>query len=174
MNCLRALTLLLSSLILLSCDFKKERNNVPKPPPAPVAKPTVIKPKQEEKKEEKKVEEPSVIEWEGGEFSVSDSFKEADLILVMFYADWCERSKEFAPLLEGITKREDKKIRLLRINADSFPDLAQQYKVDAVPKVLIFRQGNQIGEFVGSITEDKLDIIIKNLTSDGAEAESGI
>lgn len=167
MNCLRVLSLLLCFSFLTSCDFKKERNASPKPPPAPVTKATVLQPKKEENaKEVKKVEEPSVIEWEGGEFSIGESFKEADIILMLIYVDWCPHCKEFTPLLEGVTKREDKKIRLLRINADAFPDIAQQYKVEAVPKVLIFRQGEQVGEFVGSISEDKLEIIIKNITAE--------
>lgn len=153
---------------LSSCDLKKEKNTAPKPPPAPKkAKPTLIKPKAaSEEKKEVKAQEPAIVEWEGGAFSARKSFKEADLVLVLFYADWSEHCQAFNPLLEGMTKKEDQKIRLLRINADLFPDLANQYKVDAVPKILIFNgQDKQTGEFVGSISEGKLNTIIKNSTA---------
>lgn len=154
--------------LLPSCDLRKEKNTAPKPPPAPKkVKPTIIKPKAgKNEKKEVKEQEPAVKEWEGGDFSARKSFKEADLILVMFYADWCEFCQVFSPLLEGMTNEEDQKIRLIRVNADLFPKLAEQYKVDAIPKVLIFNgQDKQTGEFVGAISEGKLNTIIRNSTA---------
>ena len=150
-----------------SCDLKKEKNTTPKPPPAPKAKPIEIKPKpRKDAKQEVKEAEPAVVEWEGGEFSPRKPFKEADLILVLFYTDWCDHCRDMAPLLEGLTMREDQKIRLIRVNADLFPELAAQYRLNAVPKILLFNsKGKQMGEFVGAISEGKMDKIIKNITA---------
>lgn len=159
--------------IFSSCDIGKEKNTAPKPPPAPKAKAkTIIKP-QEIAKETKQVvdQEPRVIEWEGGSFSVKKAFPDAELVLVLFYADWCEHCSSISPLLEGITNKEDQKIRLLRVNADLFPELSLENNVEAVPKILIFNgKGKQTGEFVGSISEGKLNTIIKNVSS--AETDS--
>lgn len=168
MTFLRILLSLSMIGMLSSCDMGKEKNTAPKPPPAPKAKPkTIIKP-QETEKEAKQVltQEPRVAEWEGGQFAVKKTFPEADLVLVLFYADWCEHCNSISPLLEGITNKEDQKIRLLRVNADLFPELSLENKVEAVPKILIFNsKGKQIGEFVGSISEGKLNTIIRNVSS---------
>lgn len=169
MHIFKALPVCLLLGLFSSCDMKKERNTSPKPPPAPVVKKMAVKPREEEKKgdgEKQKIEEPSVLEWEGGDFAVSNSFRDADIILVLLYADWCEHCKSLSPLLEGMTMKEDKKIKVLRVNADLFPEIAQKFNVEAVPKVLIFKQGDQIGEFVGSISEDKLDVIIGNVSGE--------
>lgn len=158
---------LLAVGLLSSCDFRKEKNTAPKPPPAPQPKPKIIKPREPKKEEVKKEIEPRIIEWEGGETPLGQTFKDADLVFVLFYADWCEHCKTFSTLLEGVSLREKPRLRVLRVNADLFPEMAQKYTLTAVPKVLIFRKGNQVGEFVGSISEDKLNRIIENVSMEG-------
>lgn len=167
MRLFRSIFICLLLGMLPSCDMKKERNTAPKPPPAPAPKKKVVIQKEEVKETvAQKIDEPSVLEWEGGDFTVSNSFRDADIILVMLYTDWCHFCKSLSPLLEGMTMREDKKIKVLRVNADLFPEIGQKFNLVAVPKVLIFKQGAQIGEFVGAISEDKLTTIIRNVSGE--------
>lgn len=164
-------TLLISTAFLSSCDFfGKEKNTKPKPPPAQAQEKITFQ-KQETKTPDTAQnalpqESPRVRECETNDLALDQHFPDADIIAVLAYADWCPHSQEFSPILESFTKQNEPKLRVLRLNADALPDLAKQLGVNAIPKTIFFSKGKRIGEFVGSIREDKLGIILDNLNRD--------
>ena len=66
---------------------------------------------------------------------------ETKTVLVDFYAPWCGPCKKMKPELEKLEKEHASSLKVLRIDADQNPDLAQQLKVDALPVVLIYKAG---------------------------------
>ena len=66
---------------------------------------------------------------------------ESKIVLVDFYAPWCGPCKKMKPELEKLEKEHASALKVLRIDADQNPDLAQQLKVDALPVVLIYKAG---------------------------------
>jgi thioredoxin 1 len=69
-------------------------------------------------------------------------------VMVDFYADWCGPCKMLTPkLVEKQT--ELKSFKLVKVNVDNHPELAEKYEVQGIPHVLLFKNGQKVNEFVG-------------------------
>lgn len=69
-------------------------------------------------------------------------------VMVDFYADWCGPCKQVAPLLDQFA-RERTDMRVVKVNIDDQPRLAQKYRVKAVPTVMVFKKGTRVAEHMG-------------------------
>jgi thioredoxin len=63
------------------------------------------------------------------------------VVLVDFFAPWCGPCKKMKPELEKLEKENAAALKVVRIDADQNPDLAKALKVDALPVVLIYKEG---------------------------------
>jgi thioredoxin 1 len=63
------------------------------------------------------------------------------VVLVDFYAPWCGPCKKMKPELEKLEKENAAALKVVRIDADQNPDLSKELKVDALPVVLIYKEG---------------------------------
>jgi thioredoxin 1 len=69
-------------------------------------------------------------------------------VLVDFYADWCSPCKMMAPIVEGLAKELEGKVKVGKLNVDESPKMAEKYNVLGIPTLIYF----QNGEVVKSIT----------------------
>ena len=69
-------------------------------------------------------------------------------VLVDFWATWCGPCRMLAPVLEQVAA-ERRDIRVCKINVDEQPVLAQQFQIDSIPTLLIFRDGKLLGRTPG-------------------------
>ena len=75
--------------------------------------------------------------------------KKSDLpVLIDFYADWCGPCRQLGPVLEN-KQKQTKKFRLLKVNVDDYPDIAEKFVTSGIPHVILFRNGKKEREFVG-------------------------
>ena len=82
-------------------------------------------------------------------------------VLVDFYADWCGPCRMLSPILEEIEKEYDDVV-VAKLNIDDHMDMAMDFKVNAVPYVLIYRDDKELGDFLGlKSKEDILSLIGK-------------
>ncbi len=76
------------------------------------------------------------------------SFKQivnsAPLVLVDFHADWCGPCKMLSPILKEISGEMGGKVKIVKIDVDRNNRLAQQYQVQGVPTLLLFKKGKQV------------------------------
>ncbi len=84
------------------------------------------------------------------------------VVLVDFYADWCEPCKIFSPILEDISKEYDF-IKVVKVNIDNETDLAEHYGVASVPTLIILKNGKVVDRSVGAISKLALKNMIKQL-----------
>ena len=70
-------------------------------------------------------------------------------ILVDFWAEWCGPCKMIAPILDELADEYNGKIRIGKLNIDDYQNLAAEYRVSAIPTLLIFRQGQVAEQIVG-------------------------
>jgi thioredoxin 1 len=70
-----------------------------------------------------------------------------DLIMVDFYADWCGPCRTLGPMIERIS--EEKNVKLLKVDADKFKDIAASFSVKGIPTVIFFKEGQEINRVVG-------------------------
>lgn len=81
---------------------------------------------------------------------------EADVpVLVDFYADWCGPCRALAPVLEQLAQ-ETQGVRIVKVNVDQAPSLAAQYRVSAIPTLILFNQGKPVQRMTGLMTKEEL------------------
>ena len=86
------------------------------------------------------------------------------LILVDFWAPWCGPCKQLTPLLEKIVSNSNDKVRLVKINIDENKQIASQMRVQSIPAVFAFKDGQPVDAFQGIMPEKKIiDFIEKSL-----------
>ncbi len=96
-------------------------------------------------------------------------------VLVDFWADWCEPCKQLMPMLEKLVTSLNGKVALVRVNADQNQELCGQLRVQSLPTVMAFWQGQPVDGFQGAMPESQLKAFIaKLLEMAGSSAESPI
>jgi len=83
-------------------------------------------------------------------------------VLVDFYADWCQPCRKLSPTIEAMAKKYAGKIDFYKINVDQSPKISEEYKVNAIPAIKIFKGGKVISESVGSVSEASIDARLEN------------
>lgn len=71
------------------------------------------------------------------------------LILVDFWAKWCSPCKQLTPILESVVATYVGKVKLVKLNIDEHPAIAGQLRVQSLPTVYAFRNGQLIDGFMG-------------------------
>ena len=61
--------------------------------------------------------------------------------LVDFYATWCGPCKMMHPVLDQLKNEMSETVRILKIDVDKNPDLAEKFKVRGVPTLILFKDG---------------------------------
>jgi putative thioredoxin len=85
------------------------------------------------------------------EYLVDESFKR--IVLVDFWADWCEPCKSLMPVLEKLANEYDGQFLLAKVNADEMQMIATQLGVRSLPTVLVFKDGQPVDGFNGAQPE---------------------
>ncbi|SEF94085.1 thioredoxin [Algoriphagus boritolerans] len=79
-----------------------------------------------------------------------------DTILVDFYADWCGPCQTMNPILDEVLVELEGKIKLLKLNVDKHPQLAQQFGVRSIPHYILFKRGKILWRKGGVLTKRDL------------------
>ena len=82
-------------------------------------------------------------------------------VLVDFYADWCGPCRMLSPVMEEIANEFAGKIKVCRVNADEETKLAARYRVNALPAVIAFRNGERVDSSVGLKTKQQILILLR-------------
>jgi thioredoxin 1 len=82
------------------------------------------------------------------------------LVLVDFFADWCQPCKIQAPILEQVAKDLSGKVKIIKINVDKNMGLAQQYQVQGVPTLALFRNGKLVWRKSGVMQKQQIKQIV--------------
>jgi thioredoxin 1 len=98
---------------------------------------------------------PNVKHITQGEFA-DEVTRCATPVVVDFYATWCGPCREFSPLLDRVAGGFTDKIKFVKINVDESPGIAQNYQVEAIPLVLLFKDGKLADRLTGVTTEADL------------------
>lgn len=85
------------------------------------------------------------------------------LVIVDFYAPWCNPCKKMAPYLEEMAKESEATLKIVRINADDNPVIANELKVDALPTLFIYKANKLVWSNVGYISKEDLQAKIASV-----------
>jgi thioredoxin 1 len=77
-------------------------------------------------------------------------------VIVDFYADWCGPCRMLGPVLDKVATTYEGKVKVVKVNVDQDPELAMQYRVSSIPKLVFIHQGQVVGQTEGVLTERQL------------------
>lgn len=74
--------------------------------------------------------------------SFQDLLEGSDLpVLVDFYATWCGPCQMMAPILEEVGANLRDRLQVVKIDTDKYPNLASKYQIEALPTLVLFKDG---------------------------------
>jgi putative thioredoxin len=92
-------------------------------------------------------------------------------VIVDFWAPWCGPCKQLGPALEKVVKQANGKVRMVKINVDENQQLAQQMRIQSIPAVYAFVNGQPVDGFMGALPESQLKQFVDRLGGQGSMAE---
>jgi putative thioredoxin len=93
---------------------------------------------------------------------VLDASREVPVI-VDFWAPWCGPCKQLTPALEKAVTAANGAVRLVKINVDENQEIARQLRIQSIPTVYAFRDGQPVDGFMGAIPESQIKQFVQNL-----------
>ena len=87
-------------------------------------------------------------------------------VIVDFWAPWCGPCKTLGPMLEKMVKRAGGLVKMVKINVDENQGLAAQLRVQSVPTVFAFKDGQPVDAFAGALPESQIKTFIDKLIGD--------
>ena len=77
-------------------------------------------------------------------------------VLVDFWADWCDPCKRMEPVLEQLATEMSGKLKVVKLNVQNHPAIANQFKVRGLPTFMLFKNGQVQGTQIGAISKTQL------------------
>mgnify|MGYP004458847933 FL=1 len=71
----------------------------------------------------------------------NDIISSDQLVLVDFFATWCQPCKMMHPILEQLKAAVGDKLRIIKVDVDKHNTIAAQYRIQSVPTLMLFRNG---------------------------------
>ncbi|MEM7270589.1 MAG: tetratricopeptide repeat protein [Pseudomonadota bacterium] len=103
---------------------------------------------------------------------VIEASKEA-AVIVDFQAEWCGPCKTLGPALEAAVTQAGGTVKLVKIDIDKNPQFAAQLRVQSIPAVFAFVNGQPVDGFMGNIAPSEINEFVSRVAAQGGGGEAG-
>jgi thioredoxin 1 len=94
--------------------------------------------------------------------SFSSEISKHPLMVIDFWAAWCGPCRLVAPIIEQLAKEYSGRVAFGKLNVDENPLTSQEFQVESIPTLLIFRDGEAVDGIIGAVPKHQLEAKIKN------------
>jgi thioredoxin 1 len=85
-------------------------------------------------------------------------------VLIDFWAPWCGPCKALGPVIEELAGEYEGKVKVVKVNTDDCPQLAQEFHISGIPTLLLMKNGTVAEQLVGNHKKSTLtEMLNKNL-----------
>ncbi len=89
-------------------------------------------------------------------------------VLVDFYADWCGPCRMLGPTLDRLAAEFSGRARIVKVNIDQEPELANRFHVSSIPNLVFIVDGQVAGQTTGAAPESSLRQALNQLVTSAA------
>lgn len=86
----------------------------------------------------------------------------SQLTLVDFFATWCGPCKMMHPVLEQLKEEKGDSLRIIKIDIDKNEALMEQYRIQSVPTLMLFRKGDALWRQSGAMSLSDLKKVVNS------------
>ena len=87
--------------------------------------------------------------------------KASQPVLVDFWAPWCTYCRRIAPAFDKIASQQEDKLIFAKLDIDDAAEIAEEYGVDTIPTLIIFKNGEVLGSIVAPDSKAKIETFIQ-------------
>jgi thioredoxin 1 len=77
-------------------------------------------------------------------------------VLIDFYAEWCGPCKAQSPVLKEVAQEMGERLKVVKIDVDKNPEIAQKYRIQGVPTLMLFKDGELKFRQAGMMTKPQI------------------
>lgn len=93
----------------------------------------------------------------------SEVLENSQLVVVDFWAEWCQPCKRLLSVLEEICEEYTGQVNFYSMNVDENPEVITEYMVRSIPTLYFFKEGLPLECLVGNQTKEKVKGVINKL-----------
>ena len=92
----------------------------------------------------------------------SSEISKYPLMVVDFWAAWCGPCRMISPVIERLAREYSGRVAFGKLNVDENPLTSEEFEVQSIPTLLIFRNGEAVDGIIGAVPKDQIESRIKS------------
>ena len=77
-------------------------------------------------------------------------------VLMDVWAPWCGPCRQIAPVVEQLSRELAGRLKVVKVNSDTAPGVAQRHGISSIPTLLLYRDGTEADRMIGAVPAPQL------------------